>query len=52
MAQMEQQKQFQIQLFVAQDASRERREQNQYLQQIEALNRRLAGQEREFQMSS
>ena len=52
MAQMEQQKQFQNANFLlAQDANRERREQNQYLQQIEALNRRLAGQEREFQMS-
>ena len=52
MAQMEQQRQFQNANFLlAQDANRERREQNQYLQQIEALNRRLAGQEREFQMS-
>ena len=52
MQQMESQRQFQNANFMlAQDARRERREQNQYLQQIEALNRRLAGQEREFQMS-
>ena len=52
MYQMQQQQQFQNANFLlAQDARKERREQNQYLQQIEALNRRLAGQERDFQMS-
>ena len=52
--QQQMQQQFQLQnanLMMQADANKERREQNQYLQQIEALNRRLAGQEREFQMS-